>query len=82
MCNFLLENELLMEMVFIAASQAWWSQERESMESIQVKYGDIHCIKPWKYPLRTSISDQTEYHDIVVEKVDDALAKNQPFESL
>jgi tetratricopeptide (TPR) repeat protein len=66
------EREASTALSYIAAVQAWWAQHRETMEAIQRKYGEIPCVRPWTHPLTSSLSDQVEYHNVVVEEIEKA----------
>ena len=68
-----LEDDVHLNLVFIAAVQAWWTRTEESMKSIQEKYKDEPCIRPWYYVIKTAVSDQARYHDFVVAEIDKAL---------
>lgn len=73
--SYILENEVSVPLAYIAAVQAWWAQDKETMESIQSKYGEIPCVRPWGHPLASALSDQVEYHDVVVEEIEKAIAQ-------
>jgi tetratricopeptide (TPR) repeat protein len=72
-CGVVVENEVSLDLVFIAAVQAWWTRTEESVKLIQEKYKDEPCIRPWGYVIKSSVSDQARYHDSVVAAIDKAL---------
>lgn len=66
-------SDVTLNLVFIAALQAWWTRTEESMKSIQDKFRDNPCIRPWGYIHTSSMSDQVRSHDYVVTAIDKAL---------
>lgn len=62
-----------LNLVFIAAVQAWWTRTEESMRLIQEKYKDEPCIRPWGRINKTTMRDQVRSHDFVVTAIDKAL---------
>ncbi len=73
LCKVVLENKVPLVLVFIAAVQAWWTRAEESVKLIQEKYKDEPCIRPWGYVIKSSVSDQAQYHDSIVAAIDKAL---------
>ncbi|MFW9806194.1 MAG: hypothetical protein ACFFFK_05645, partial [Candidatus Thorarchaeota archaeon] len=67
------KNDVPLNLVFIAAVQAWWTRTEESMKLIQEKYKDEPCIRPWGYIHSSTMSDQVRSHDSVVAAIDKAL---------
>ncbi len=65
-----LENEVPVNLAYLAAVQAWWCRTHEAIELIQDKYKDVPCIKPWGYPHTSTESDQIRYHDAVVKDIE------------
>ncbi len=68
-----LENDVPTDLAYIAAVQAWWCRLEETMKSIQEKYKDVRCIKPWGYSYDSVRKDQDRYHDAVVEDIENAI---------
>ncbi|NHI90076.1 MAG: hypothetical protein EAX87_11185 [Candidatus Thorarchaeota archaeon] len=68
-----LKDDVPLNLVFIAAVQAWWTRTEESMKSIQEKYKGEPCIRPWYYIIKTTVSDQARFHDFAVAEIDKAL---------
>lgn len=73
LCEVVFENEVPVNLAYIAAVQAWWTRTEESVKLIQEKYKDEPCIRPWHYVIKTAASDQVRYHDFVVAAIDKAL---------
>ncbi len=73
LCDMVPKNEVPVNLVYVAAVQAWLTREVELMNPIQEKYKDVLCIRPWGYPHRESGSDQLRYHDDVVEAIEEAM---------
>ncbi len=73
LCEVVLENEVPVNLAYLAAVHAWWCRIEESMSLIQEKYKDVPCIRPWGYAHQTAESDQVRYHDDVVEAIDKAI---------
>ncbi len=73
LCNEVLENEVPVNLAYLAAVQAWWCRTEETMKLIQEKFKDVPCIRPWGYVHGEAESDQVRYHDDVVESIEKAL---------
>ena len=73
MCKSVVENDVLLELVFIAAIQAWWTRSEESVKMIQEKYKNEPCIRPWSLTITSSMSDQMRYHDAIVTAIEKGL---------
>ncbi|MFX1262193.1 MAG: tetratricopeptide repeat protein [Promethearchaeota archaeon] len=78
LCEFVLENEVPIDVAYIAAMQAWWTRSGDTMSRIQQKYRDFPCIRPWGFRYASTISDQARYHDAVVEAIDRAIETSPP----
>jgi tetratricopeptide (TPR) repeat protein len=52
-----LEKEVSADLVYIAAAQAWLVRNTELINAITEKYGDLVCIKPWRY-----VSGEVQYY--------------------
>ncbi|MHA2152639.1 MAG: tetratricopeptide repeat protein [Candidatus Thorarchaeota archaeon] len=72
LCDVVLEKEVPVNLVYLAAVHAWWARVKDTMSLIQEKYKDVACIRPWGYIHATSLSDQERYHDAVVEAIERA----------
>jgi tetratricopeptide (TPR) repeat protein len=73
LCTMVLENEVSINLSYLAAVQAWWCREKETMDRIQKKFDDKVCIKPWGYPIDSALSSQARYHDDVVDVIEEAI---------
>ena len=73
LCDVVIENEVPVNLVYLAAVQAWWGKTEETMKLIQEKYKDLLWIKPWAYYLGSMVRDQALYHDAVVEAITKAV---------
>jgi tetratricopeptide (TPR) repeat protein len=71
--NVVLENEVPVNLAYLAAVQAWLCRTEETMSLIQEKFRDAPCIRPWGFALTSSLSDQVRYHDAVVEAIEQAM---------
>ena len=72
-----LENEVPINLAYLAAVQAWWCRLKEAIDHIQERYSDIAFIRPWGHPHTSSLSDQVRYHDTVVREIE-ATMVNSP----
>ena len=70
LCNMVLENEVPVNLVYIAAVNAWWCRIEETKNLIQKKYRDVLCIRPWAYGHNSVDRDQVRFHDAVVDAID------------
>ena len=77
-CNLVVRERTSDNLAYIAAVQAWWCRLEEAMTVIQVKYGEVPYIKPWRYIHATDFKDQEENHDRVVESIDEAIESSPP----
>ncbi|RDE13587.1 MAG: hypothetical protein C4K47_06245, partial [Candidatus Thorarchaeota archaeon] len=71
--NVVLEDEIPVDLAYVAAVQAWWARAEKAMNLIQEKYKDVPCIRPWGYRHATAESDQVKYHNAVVEAIERAM---------
>jgi tetratricopeptide (TPR) repeat protein len=72
--TLVLENEVSINLAYLAAVQAWWCRIEEAKSRIQEKYKDVPCIKPWGYAHQSIASDQAMFHDAVVSRIDEAVS--------
>lgn len=70
LCDVVLEDEVPVNLAYLAAVHAWWSRLEGPKNLIQEKYQDVPCIRPWGYPHNSVERDQVMYHDAVVEAID------------
>lgn len=70
LCETVLENEVPVNLAYIAAVHAWWCRIEETMKLIQEKYKDVHWIKPWGHAHASFESDQIRFHDSVVTAIE------------
>ena len=73
LCEVVLENEVPVNLSYIAAGQAWWCRLEASMKSIHEKYIDVPWIRPWIYYLGSMQRDQISLHDAVVHSIEAAI---------
>ncbi|MHA2313274.1 MAG: hypothetical protein ACXADF_17445, partial [Candidatus Thorarchaeota archaeon] len=71
--DVVLENEVPVNLAYLAAVQAWWARAEETMRLIKEKFGNVDCIRPWGFAHTSSLSDQARYHDAVVEAIEKAM---------
>jgi tetratricopeptide (TPR) repeat protein len=76
LCDVVVENEVPVNLAYIAAVQAWWCRTEERMKLIQEKYKNVLWIKPWGYVHGTLESDQILHHDTVVEAIEELTETN------
>ncbi len=74
LCEIVINNDVPLNLAYIAAVQAWWGRTQENLELIQERYKDVICIRPWGYPHTSSLSDQVRYHDIIVDTIEKVIA--------
>ena len=77
LCDFAFENEVPVNVAFIAAMQAWWTGIEDAMRRIQEKYKDVPCIRPWGFAHTSTFCDQERYHDAIVEAIDVLMSKSE-----
>jgi tetratricopeptide (TPR) repeat protein len=68
-----LQNEVPVNLAYIAAIQVWWCRLDKAIEDIREKYDDVPRMKPWGYLHSTLEIDQVRYHDSVVEDIEQVL---------
>ncbi len=73
---FVLENEVPLNLAYLAAIHAWWCREEDFIDAIQDKYNDIPCIRPWAFHLHSMERDQLWFHDSVVDAIEGSLDKS------
>ncbi|MFX0055544.1 MAG: hypothetical protein ACFFAD_11515 [Candidatus Hermodarchaeota archaeon] len=70
---FVLENEVPLNLAFLAAVHAWWCRVKDIIDAIQDKYKDTPCIRPWAFHLDSMERDQLWFHDSVVDAIEGSL---------
>ena len=73
LCKTVLENEVPINLGYLAAVNAWWCRTEKNMNLIREKYGEVPCIRPWTHLHATASSDQAKYHDAVVQAIEEAM---------
>ncbi len=73
LCETVLENEVSMNLAYIAAIQAWWCRFEDTMNRIQEKYNEVVWIRPWGYYHGSMERDQIQQHDELVGSIEKAL---------
>ncbi len=73
---FVLENEVPLNLAFLAAVHAWWCRVEDFIDAIQDKYKDTPCIRPWAFYLYSMERDQLWFHDSVVDAIEGSLDKS------
>ncbi len=69
LCELVLENEVPVNLAYIAAVHSWWCRLEDKKGLIQERYKDVPCIRPWGYAHNSIQRDQILYHDAVVEGI-------------
>jgi tetratricopeptide (TPR) repeat protein len=70
---FVLENEVPLNLAYLAAIHAWWCRVEDIIDAIQDKYNDIPCIRPWAFHCDSMERDQLWFHDSVVDAIEGLL---------
>lgn len=73
LCDVVLENEVTVNLSYLAAVHSWWCRLEDKKNLLQEKYKDVPCVKPWGYAHNSIQRDQILYHDVVVEGIDKTL---------
>jgi tetratricopeptide (TPR) repeat protein len=74
LCEVVLENEVSINLAYLAAVQAWWTRREDAMKLIQEKYREVTYLQPWRHLHTTIDTDQAAYHDAVVGAIEEAMA--------
>ncbi|MHA1615208.1 MAG: tetratricopeptide repeat protein [Candidatus Thorarchaeota archaeon] len=69
LCKVVLNNDVPLELAYLATVQAWWCRIKGVMKSIKEKYGDKLRIKPWLHIIDSGERDQVLSHDSVVASI-------------
>ena len=70
---FVLENEVPLNLAYLAAIHAWWCRVEDIIDAIQNKYNDTPCIRPWAFHCDSMERDQLWFHDSVVDAIEGLL---------
>jgi tetratricopeptide (TPR) repeat protein len=73
---FVLENEVPVNLAYLAAVHAWWCRAEELKSLIQEKYENVPCVRPWQYPHNSVETHQLQYHDSVVEDIEKVMSSS------
>ena len=73
LCDIVLENEVPVNLSYLAAVHSWWCRLEEKKGLIQERYKDVPSVRPWGYAHNSIQRDQLLYHDAVVEGIDKTL---------
>lgn len=73
--KYVLEKEVPVNLVYIAAVNAWWCRIESTIQSIQETHKHLHCIRPWGYP-HANMTLLMKLHDSVVEAIEKARSAN------
>jgi len=73
LCDVALNNEVPVNLAYLATVHAWWCRMRSTVELLGERYGDVPYIKPWLHVVDSAERDQALSHDTVVESIDKAL---------
>jgi hypothetical protein len=74
LCRVVFENEVPVNLVYLAAVQAWWCRLEEAKSLIQEKYREVLYVRPWGHLHASGGADQAAYHDDVVRAIEEAMA--------
>lgn len=77
LCKTVLENEVPINLGYLAAGHAWWTRKKDVIDLSQEKYKDVPHIHPWKYIPDMTDMDQQFYHDQIVQAIDKILESPQ-----
>jgi tetratricopeptide (TPR) repeat protein len=73
LCETAIENEVPINLAYLAAVQAWWCRMSGTLQLIGERYNDIPWIKPWLHIVDSGERDQVLAHDIVIKYIDSTL---------
>ena len=66
-----LNNDVSINLAYLAAVHTWWCRAEDTMSQIQEKYRYLPCIRPWGYPHANMIL-LLKLHDPLVEAIEEA----------
>jgi len=70
---FVLDNDVSVNLAYLAAVQAWWARTEDTMKQIQERYREVPCVRPWGHLHATTGTDQAAHHDAVVKAIEEAM---------
>jgi tetratricopeptide (TPR) repeat protein len=73
LCEVVLNNDVPVNLAYLATVQAWWCRMRSTAKLLGEKYGDVPYIQPWVYVVDSGERDQVLVHDVVVEHIEKAI---------
>ncbi|MHA2386477.1 MAG: hypothetical protein ACXAEE_09745 [Candidatus Thorarchaeota archaeon] len=73
LCETTIENEVPINLAYLATIQAWWCRMSGTLQLIGERYNDVPWIKPWLYIVDSGVRDQVLAHDTVIKYIDCAL---------
>jgi tetratricopeptide (TPR) repeat protein len=73
LCEVVLENEVPVNLAYIAAVQAWWCRMSGTLQMIGERYNEVPWIRPWLHIVDSGERDQALAHDTVIRYIDCAL---------
>jgi len=73
LCKTVLENEVPINLGYLAAVHAWWTRKKDVIDHIQEKFKDVPYIHPWKYIPDITDMKQEIIHNQIVESLDRVL---------
>ena len=73
LCEVALNNDVPVNLAYLATMQAWWCRMRSTIVLLEEKYGDVPWIKPWLHVVDSGERDQALAHDTVTRYINEAL---------
>ena len=72
LCEVVLNDEVPVNLAYLAAVHAWWCRMRGTVQLIAERYRDVLWIKPWVYVVDSGERDQALAHDAAIESIEKA----------
>ena len=72
LCDVALNNEVPVNLAYLATVQAWWCRMRSTVKLLGEKYGDVPYIQPWVHVVDSGERDQALAHDAAIESIEKA----------
>ncbi len=73
LCEFTLNNEVPVNLAYLATVQAWWCRMRGTVKLLVERHGDSPFIMPWMHVIDSGERDQALSHDTVVEYIEKSI---------
>ncbi|MBN2229405.1 MAG: hypothetical protein JW779_07395 [Candidatus Thorarchaeota archaeon] len=70
LCKTTIENDVPINLAYLATVQAWWCRMSGNLQLIGEKYNDVPWIKPWLHIVDSGERDQVQAHDTVIKHID------------